>query len=197
MLEDNFSGKMDDDAKRITSVIKLHALKMGQLIDDLLSFSRIGRQEIKQTKINTLEMVQQIIAESDAQNDEKNIEWVIESLSDSKGDPNALRQVWVNLISNAIKYSRNNSRPRIEIGSYLDKDNSERIFFIKDNGVGFKEKYKNKLFKVFQRLHSADEFEGTGVGLAIVEKVISKHGGTVWAEAEINKGACFYFSLPV
>jgi signal transduction histidine kinase len=197
MLEDNFSGIMVDDAKRITSVIKLHALKMGQLIDDLLSFSRIGRQEIKQTKINTLEMVQQIIAESGAQNDEKNIEWVIESLSDSKGDPNALRQVWVNLISNAIKYSRNNSRPRIEIGSYLDKDNSERIFFIKDNGVGFKEKYKNKLFKVFQRLHSADEFEGTGVGLAIVEKVISKHGGTVWAEAEINKGACFYFSLPV
>ena len=196
MLDDGFSDKMDDEAKRITSIIKLHALKMAQLIDDLLSFSRVGRQEIKKTTINTFEMVQQIIAESMAHG-EKHIDWVVESLADSKGDPNALRQVWINLISNAIKYSRKNTQPRIEIGSYTDKDNSRNVFFVKDNGVGFKEKYKNKLFKVFQRLHSADEFEGTGVGLAIVEKVISKHGGTVWVEAEVNKGASFYFTLPI
>jgi signal transduction histidine kinase len=119
-------------------------------------------------------------------------------LPDSNGDPNAIRQVWINLISNAIKYSRNNKEPNIEIGSFNDLSlPNQQIFFIKDNGVGFDEKYKNKLFKVFQRLHAADQFEGTGVGLAIVEKVISKHGGKVWTEAEVNKGACFYFSLPL
>jgi signal transduction histidine kinase len=197
MLEENFSGKLDDEARRITSVIKINSLKMGHLIDDLLSFSRIGRQELKKTRINTIEMVQQVIAESAVNNNEAGIDWAIESLPDSKGDPNAVRQVWINLVSNAVKYSRNNSQPRIEIGSFTDMDKDQQVFFIRDNGIGFNEKYKDKLFKVFQRLHSADEFEGTGVGLAIVEKVISKHGGTVWVEAAVNKGACFYFSLPV
>jgi light-regulated signal transduction histidine kinase (bacteriophytochrome) len=110
------------------------------------------------------------------------------------GDLNTMRQVWINFISNAIKYSRNKKHPRIEIGVF-NRD-EQTTFFIKDNGVGFDEQYKDKLFKVFQRLHSATEFEGTGVGLALVEKIISKHGGKVWAEGEVGKGACFYFSLP-
>jgi signal transduction histidine kinase len=196
ILEEDFADKLDGEAKRITSVIKSNTLKMGQLIDDLLSFSRMGRQEIKQSNFNTTEMVQQIIEELTA--NDKGIKWNISSLPDSNGDPNAIRQVWINLISNAIKYSRNNKEPNIEIGSFNDLSlPNQQIFFIKDNGVGFDEKYKNKLFKVFQRLHAADQFEGTGVGLAIVEKVISKHGGKVWTEAEVNKGACFYFSLPL
>lgn len=115
-------------------------------------------------------------------------------LSDTYGDINTIKQVWINLISNAIKYSRNAAAPFIEIGSFIR--NSENIFFIKDNGVGFDTKYGNKLFKVFQRLHGPNEFEGTGVGLAIVEKIVSRHGGRVWGEAEIGKGASFYFSLP-
>ena len=105
-----------------------------------------------------------------------------------------MRQVWVNLISNAVKYSSNTPKPEIKIGSTTE--NGTITFFVKDNGVGFNEKYKNKLFRVFQRLHSTEEFEGTGIGLAIVEKVISKHGGKTWAKSEENKGACFYFSLP-
>ena len=197
MLEENFSGKLDDEANRITSDIKINALKMGDLIDDLLSFSRIGRQEIKKTRINTIEMVRQVITESAIPNNKAGIDWAIESLPDSKGDPNTIRQVWINLISNAVKYSRNNSQQRIEIGSFINIDKDQQVFFIRDNGIGFNEKYKHKLFKVFQRLHSADEFEGTGVGLAIVEKVISKHGGAVWVEAAVGKGACFYFSLPI
>ena len=105
-----------------------------------------------------------------------------------------MRQVWINLITNAIKYSGNSTAPEIQIGSF--KQDDMLVFFVEDNGVGFDEKYKSKLFKVFQRLHSAEEFEGTGIGLAIVEKIVSKHGGLVWAEAEVNKGASFYFSLP-
>lgn len=109
-------------------------------------------------------------------------------------DLNTIRQVWINLISNAVKYSGNTSHPRIEIGAY--RQGPETVFYVKDNGAGFDEQYKDKLFKVFQRLHNADEFEGTGVGLALVGRIISKHGGRVWAQGKENEGACFYFSLP-
>ena len=165
---------------------------MGQLIDDLLGFSRMSRHTIVKSDINTDAMVRQVVNELD---ERKNIEWLIQPLPGIRGDANTIRQVWINLISNAIKYSRNASKPRIEIGSFRNDLNIS--FFVKDNGVGFDIQYTGKLFKVFQRLHGAEEFEGTGVGLAIVEKIISKHGGTVWAEAEPDKGATFYFSVPV
>jgi light-regulated signal transduction histidine kinase (bacteriophytochrome) len=110
------------------------------------------------------------------------------------GDINTIRQVWINLVSNAIKYSGNRKEQRIEIGS--SRNGRQHVFYVKDNGVGFDEAYRHKLFKVFQRLHSAEEFAGTGVGLALVEKIISKHGGKVWAEGKEGEGACFYFSLP-
>jgi light-regulated signal transduction histidine kinase (bacteriophytochrome) len=122
------------------------------------------------------------------------IEWDVKTLPSVNGDVNTIRQVWINLISNAVKYSGRNDHPRISIDHFIH--DGQTAFFIRDNGVGFDGRYKDKLFKVFQRLHSADDFEGTGVGLALVMKIITKHGGTVWAEGEIGKGACFYFSLP-
>ena len=122
------------------------------------------------------------------------IRWNIHDLLPVNADLNTIRQVWINLISNAIKYSGNKEQPCIEIGSYSEV--ARVIFYIKDNGVGFDSDYKNKLFKVFQRLHDAEEFEGTGIGLALVEKIISRHGGKVWAEGKEEEGASFYFSLP-
>ncbi|MEP7236577.1 MAG: PAS domain S-box protein [Ferruginibacter sp.] len=194
ILQEEYINKLDDEAKRITGIIINNTKKMGQLIDDLLSFSRLGRQPIVKTTVHTNVMIEDIIAEMDFKNSNKQPDWSIATLPDIKADTNAIRQVWVNLISNAVKYSNKNNNPVIEIGSRQEKN--ETVFFIKDNGVGFDTKYKDKLFKVFQRLHSAAEFEGTGVGLAIVEKIITRHGGRVWAEAIINNGACFYFSLP-
>jgi PAS domain S-box-containing protein len=195
ILEEEYSSKLDDEARRITGIIKGSTLKMGNLIDDLLAFSRMSRQDIEKILIDTNELVHQIITEQEKKNTSANIQWIIHPLHNTMGDISAIRQVWINLVSNAIKYSGSKPGQRIEIGS--SSDDKQTTFFIKDNGVGFDQKYSDKLFKVFQRLHSSTEFEGTGVGLAIVEKIISKHGGKVWAEAEVQKGASFYFSLPI
>lgn len=194
ILEEDYSSKLDDEAKRITSIIKTNTTKMGNLIDDLLAFSRLGRQDIVKTGIHTAVMVQEVIDGLVLQNQDNTVQWNVHPLPDMKGDINLIRQVWTNLISNAVKYSGKKEHPCIEIGSFTR--DGQTVFFVKDNGVGFDNQYGNKLFKVFQRLHSADEFEGTGVGLAIVEKIVSKHGGKVWAEGELNRGAGFYFSLP-
>ena len=195
MLEEDYADKLDNEGRRITSIIKNNTTKMGNLIDDLLTFSRMGRQGISKAAVNTQLLVNEIAG--DLERNERNgkkVNWVIHDLPASNADINTIRQVWINLVSNAVKYSRKKAAPEIEIGSF--KRDGEIIFFVKDNGVGFDEKYKNKLFKVFQRLHSSEEFEGTGIGLAIVEKIISKHGGRVWADAAVDKGASFYFSLP-
>ena len=194
ILEEDYSSKLDAEAKRITAIIKNNTVKMGTLIDDLLSFSRLGRQPVTKTKLNTNDIINEITAEPVIKNTGRDIIWIIPDLPAVHADPVTIKQVWMNLVSNAVKYSNKNPQPVIEIGTTPAKD--EIIFFVKDNGVGFDEKYRNKLFKVFQRLHSASEFEGTGVGLAIVEKIITRHDGKVWAEAEPGKGACFYFSLP-
>lgn len=194
ILEEDYSSKLDDEARRITTVIKNNTLKMGHLIDDLLTFSRMSRQDIVKTNVPTGQMIEEVIKDVVPESRMEKISWVLHPVPDVRGDINALRQVWINLISNAVKYSGNSEKPKIEIGSVEEK--GQTVFFVKDNGVGFDEKYKDKLFRVFQRLHSTDEFEGTGVGLAIVEKIISKHGGKVWAEGTLNEGAGFYFSLP-
>ena len=192
ILEEDYGSKLDAEARRITGIIRESTLKMGQLVDDLLAFSRMSRQDIKKSNFSTDELVTEIV--KSLGDGHPAITWNIASLPNSYGDINTLRQVWINFISNAIKYSGHVDKPHIEIGSFAS--NGESVFFVKDNGVGFDPEYMHKLFKVFQRLHTANEFEGTGVGLAIVEKIISKHGGKVWAEAEKNRGACFYFSLP-
>lgn len=194
ILEEDYTSRLDDEAKRITAIIKNNTMKMGHLIDDLLAFSRMGRKDIEKTTIPTSAMVGEVIREVAPEDKNGHIQWIIDPIPDVRGDINAVRQVWINLISNAVKYSAKRAAPVIEIG-FIHRQ-GETVFFVKDNGVGFDEKYKHKLFRVFQRLHSADDFEGTGVGLAIVEKVITKHGGRVWAEAAVDKGACFYFSLP-
>jgi len=194
ILEAEYSSRLDDEARRITSVIKHNTLKMGHLIDDLLAFSRAGRQEIVRTTIDTEKMVREVIRELSTGNSMNHIEWILHPLAEANGDTHTIRQVWVNLISNAIKYSRGQDPARIEISHFIH--DGQHAFCVKDNGVGFNNKYKDKLFRVFQRLHDAEEFEGTGVGLALVEKIVSKHGGRVWGEGELGKGARFCFSLP-
>ncbi|MDO6433371.1 PAS domain S-box protein [Flavitalea sp. BT771] len=195
ILEEEYSSKLDAEAHRITTVIINNAQKMGRLIDDLLAFSRTSRQDIIKTTIPTPSMVQAVTEELTAGMDASSIEWELHPLPKVRGDLGAIRQVWVNLLSNALKYSAGRKPARIEVGSYQHE--GQIAFFVKDNGVGFDNKYKGKLFRVFQRLHTADQFEGTGIGLALVEKIVSKHGGAVWAEGEPGNGACFTFSLPV
>lgn len=193
ILEEEYGSQLDEEARRITGVIKNSTMRMGRLIDDLLAFSRMERQELVRSNIHTQKMVREVISELDSSGGK--INWVLQPLHEVWADRNTLRQVWINLISNAIKYTRNHPSPLIEIGSYYQ--DGSITFYVKDNGVGFDDKYMSKLFKVFQRLHSQQEFEGTGIGLAIVEKVISRHGGTVRAEGSLNKGASFYFSIPL
>lgn len=195
IIQEDFGDVMQDEEKRLFAVIKKNTEKMGNLIDDLLDFSRLGRKEITKVSINTEQLVKEIIEDISRTNPNADaIEWKLNPLISVEADIATLRQVWSNLISNAVKYSKTNPKPAIEIGCY--KENNQTVFYIKDNGVGFDEKYKEKLFQVFQRLHSENEFEGTGIGLALVEKIVSRHDGKVWATGEVNKGAAFYFSLP-
>ena len=168
---------------------------MGELIDDLLSFSRIGRTSINPSQLDMKSIVKSVFEEICSDNQKSKINLKIGKLNKAFGDTNLLKIVWTNLISNAIKYSSKESISEISISSQLKYD--RLIYSVKDNGVGFDMKYKHKLFGVFQRLHSEAEFEGNGVGLAIVQRIVLKHGGKVWAEGEVGKGATFFFSLPV
>lgn len=177
ILKEDYASNLDNEAQRITGIINENTLKMGNLIDDLLSFARMGGHEIDKISFNANEMVSQVIDSFDQKPEFHKTKWDIQNLHPCQGDITTLRQVWINLLGNALKYSRSREQIKISVGSYQEGD--ETIFYVKDNGVGFDQKYANKLFKVFQRLHGADEFEGTGVGLAIVEKIVSKHGGRV------------------
>lgn len=194
ILVEDYEKILDDEGKRICGIIQSNATKMGQLIDDLLSFSRLIRSEFNHSKIDMDSLVKSVIADFEVQQDlsQKNV--LIHDLPQTYGDQNMIKQVWINLISNALKYSSKNEHVKIDIGSYPDK--AEIVYFIKDNGVGFNMEYVHKLFGVFHRLHNMNEFEGTGVGLAIVQRIIKRHRGRVWAEGEVGKGATFFFSLP-
>lgn len=194
VLEEDYGSKLDDEARRITGIIKANTLKMGHLVDDLLAFSRMGRQELLKTTVSMAGIVIEIVNDIKGSGNNQQIEWNIGALADVNADISTIRQVWINLISNAVKYSGSKENPRIDIG--YNHQEGMYVFYVKDNGVGFDNRYKDKLFRVFQRLHSAEEFEGTGVGLALVEKIVSRHGGNVWAEGEVGRGASFYFSLP-
>jgi PAS domain S-box-containing protein len=194
MLKEDYQPKLDSEANRIIDVIIDNTKMMSQLIDDLLTFSKMARLEVVRDSINMKRLAEKCIAE--LLQTEKRTDYVINilDLPECKGDENMLKQVWFNLIGNAIKYSSKKLIPQIEVGA-MD-DGKANIYYVRDNGAGFDMKYSSKLFGVFQRLHRNDEFEGIGVGLALVKRIISKHSGEIWAEAELNKGATFYFSIP-
>jgi PAS domain S-box-containing protein len=194
LLED-YEANLDEEGKRICGIISSSATQMGELIDDLLSFSRIGRSSMNPSAIDMKKMARVVFEGMTSPAERKRIKLNIGKLQKAYGDFTLFGQVWTNLISNAIKYSSKNDVSEISIGSKIAGDMI--IYFIKDNGVGFDMQYAHKLFGVFQRLHSEVEFEGNGVGLAIIQRIILKHGGKVWAEGEVGKGATFYFSLPV
>jgi len=171
------------------------ATRMGNLIDDLLAFSRIGRSEWHKTTVSLDQLVQEALMEAGQAANQRNIAWKIGALPSCYGDRSMLRLVLINLISNAVKFTGTRDPAEIEIG-YLNQEQHELVVFVRDNGVGFDMKYVNKLFGVFQRLHPAEAFEGTGIGLATVQRIVHRHGGRVWAEGLVDRGATFYFSLP-
>ena len=195
LLHKSQGPEFDETRKRYLRLISESAVRMGELIDALLVFSRMGRSEMLHTRVDLNAIARQAQRDVVQAEPERAVEWVINDLPTVPGDPSMLQLVFTNLLSNAFKYSRTQDHARIEIGTAEGSD-SEFVVYIKDNGVGFDMAYANRLFGVFQRLHRAEEFEGTGIGLANVQRIILRHGGRVWAESELGKGATFYVSLP-
>ncbi len=188
-----FGPQMPADALRYLERIRDGAQRMGALIDDLLAFSRLSRQSMRHGHVDSVKLVQNVLDESAPQREGRTIEIRVGKLPDCHGDAALLRQVWVNLISNAVKYTGGREAAVVEIG--CERENNENVFFVRDNGTGFNMQYANKLFGVFQRLHRADEFEGTGVGLAIAQRIVHRHGGRIWADAAEGRGATFCFTI--
>jgi PAS domain S-box-containing protein len=195
LLQKNAASILDEKGRRYVMMILESAKRMGILIDDLLSFSRIGRAETRDTMVSLEQVVKEIQSEVLQETDGRKIAWKVGPLPALYGDRSMLKLALVNLISNAVKFTRTRARPEIEIGC-SEKRKDGVVLFIRDNGVGFDMKYVNKLFGVFQRLHRTEEFEGTGIGLATVQRIIHRHGGRVWAEGLVDSGATFYLSLP-
>jgi len=193
LLVEEYGPQLPEEVRRYLSRIQGGARQMGQLVDDLLNLARISRKEIKLQVTGLGSVVEQVVSELKPETGERAIDWKIELLPFVECDPALMKQVFANLLSNAVKYTRPRERAVIEVGSM--NGNGQPAVFVRDNGVGFSMKYADKLFGVFQRLHRAEDFEGTGVGLAIVQRIIHKHGGRVWVEAELDKGATFYFTL--
>ena len=194
MLQRHADGSLDEKGKRYLNTIVESAKRMGLLIDDLLTFSRMGRSEMHREKVDLNKMVEETIAELAPDVGNRRVNWKKHKLPQVVGDRAMLKQVVVNLFSNALKYSGTREVAEIEIN--FREEHDEFVFCVKDNGVGFDMAYAHKLFGVFQRLHEASQFEGTGIGLANVRRIVARHGGRTWAEAELDKGATFYFSLP-
>ncbi|NJD21872.1 MAG: PAS domain S-box protein [Melioribacter sp.] len=195
LLQKNSNLQLGENGNRYLNIISDSTKQMGLLIDDLLNFSRTGRSSLKYSKIDVNELLNQIIVEMKESITNKNLMWKINKLPIVNADINLLKITMVNLLNNAVKYSSKVTNPIIEVG-YSHPDGNEVVIYVKDNGTGFNMKYVDKLFGVFQRLHSSQEYEGTGIGLATVRRIIHKHGGKTWAEGEEGKGATFYFSLP-
>jgi light-regulated signal transduction histidine kinase (bacteriophytochrome) len=193
ILVEEYAAQLPSEAQRFLGLVRGNAQQMGHLIEDLLAFSRLSRLPLNKQSVAPIEIVNQVLSEMKAEHNGRNVEVKIGDLPACQADPALLRQVWVNLLSNAYKFTQKKESAQIQIGS--ERHENECIYFIKDNGVGFDMQYANKLFGVFQRLHRAEEYEGTGVGLAIVQRIVHRHGGRAWAEAEVDKGASFFFTL--
>jgi light-regulated signal transduction histidine kinase (bacteriophytochrome) len=193
LLEDH-GPQLGPEGKRLLSRICEGTRRMGVLIDELLNLGRIGRKPLEVQIAGLGALVEQARGELGSEISSREIEWRIGALPFAECDSGLLRQVFANLLSNAVKYTRPRARALIEVGE--TESQGKRAIFVRDNGVGFSMKYADKLFGVFQRLHRQEDFEGTGVGLAAVARIIQRHGGSIWAEAELDRGACFYFTLP-
>jgi two-component system sensor kinase len=192
ILTEDYKDKLDEEGYNILSSIIKSAEKMSQLIEDLLNFSKLGKKEINKKEIKMGELFENLFKE--LKEKDRIIEFRLTHMPVAKADRNLIEQVAINLLSNAIKFTRKKENAIIEVGGKTG--DNENIYWVKDNGVGFDMKYSDKLFGVFQRLHSSEEFEGTGVGLPIVQRIIHKHGGKTWAEANLDSGATFFFTLP-
>ncbi|MEX2231088.1 MAG: PAS domain S-box protein [Cyclobacteriaceae bacterium] len=193
ILEEDYLDKLDENAKKVLGNVNSNVKRMDRLIEDLLAFSKIGKKEVLKSRIDTESQVKSVIADIGSVVQRK-ADITVNELLPAFGDPSLLTQVWTNLISNAVKYSGKTKSPKIEIGSITEED--KIVYYVKDNGAGFDMKYAERLFGAFQRLHDQSEFEGTGIGLAIVKRIITKHGGQIWAEAKPDEGATFYFTIP-
>jgi signal transduction histidine kinase len=194
MLKDDYSAQMPADAQRLLTVVTESARRMDRLIEDLLRFFRLGAQPLSRQSVNISALVHEALAELRKEQADRQVEVRVFDLPDAFGDPALLKQVFVNLLSNAFKFTRKKEQPEVEVGCRRQGD--EQVYFVRDNGAGFNPQDAERLFGVFQRLHSDEEFEGTGVGLSLAQRIIERHGGRIWAEAELDKSATFYFTLP-
>ncbi len=198
IIREDYSENLDPEVNHYFELIQKNATMMGNLVDDLLNFSRLGRQALNKVKVDSGSIVQEVVESLQSEIKERKIKITVSNLPECEADPSLLRQVFVNLISNSIKFSNTQKEPVIEVGhetQIIEDGLAHSYFFVKDNGVGFDMKFYDKLFGVFQRLHRAEDYEGTGVGLAIVDRIIKKHGGNIWAESVIGEGTTFYFTL--
>jgi two-component system sensor histidine kinase/response regulator len=193
MLED-YSDKMDDDGKDLLQKINSNTLRIADLIDHLLSYSRLSRTEITRTLLNLNELVQSVVQDLQQNQQQRKIQFIVRDLPGINADATMITQLFIQLVSNAVKFTSKVEEAVIEIG--INLVGNETVFFVRDNGAGFDMEFYNKLFGVFQRLHGVNEFEGYGIGLTFAKAIVDKHGGRIWAESEENKGATFYFTLP-
>ena len=194
ILLQEHSSKMPAEARRLLDIVTTSARRMEQLIEDLLRFSRLSRQPLSKQSVNISALVQATLEELRQQESDRHIEVTVGDLPNCVGDQSLLKQVFVNLLSNAFKFTRQRGKAIVEVG--CQQQEGETVYFVRDNGAGFDARYAEKLFGVFQRLHSAEQFEGTGVGLSIVQRIVQRHGGRIWAEGKVDEGATFYFTLP-
>lgn len=192
MLEEAIAPKLGSDERRMIATVRGNAQRMGRLIEDLLRLSRVGRTPLRVQRVDMTALAREALAE--LQPDAGALQCVVHELPGAEGDRALLRQVWINLLSNALKYSAGRPGPRVEVGGSSER--GEAVYCVTDNGAGFDMQYAHKLFGAFQRLHSAEQFAGTGIGLSIVARIVSRHGGRVWAEGRVDEGAKFCFALP-
>jgi light-regulated signal transduction histidine kinase (bacteriophytochrome) len=198
ILLEEYAPALAEEAQRYLDIVRKNAVQMGELIDHLLAFSRLGRQAMKKESIDMGSLVRETLESMNVDQQNGHIEIVVGELPPCEADPALLKQVLFNLLSNALKYTRCRDQARIEVGTMFQPDGAngnDPVYYVRDNGAGFDMRYADKLFGVFQRLHRAEEYEGTGVGLALVHRIVLRHGGRIWADAVVDQGAAFYFTL--